>query len=67
MTEPPSYILGQTVIVKQLALAGTIVRIASGERVRRWPYLVSVPGRGVRAYSADELMPVPSSVRGPIV
>lgn len=58
-----TYTVGQSVIVKPLGgLSGTITRIATGAKVRRWPYIVSVNGVE-RAYSAEEIAPVPAGVK----
>ena len=49
--------VGDKVRVKRLAVIGEITHISG--RLKRWPYLVKIPGYGERSYSASELEQLP--------
>ena len=51
--------VGNKVRVKRLAVVGEITHISG--RLKRWPYLVRIPGYGERSYSADELEQLPQN------
>ena len=50
--------VGDKVRVKRLAAIGEITHIS--DRLKKWPYLVRVPGFGERSYSADEFELLPA-------
>jgi len=59
MSDEITYTVEQVVRIKDLNLPGAIKRIASGGKVRRWPYLILVPGHGIRSYGPDDIEPYP--------
>lgn len=54
----PDLNIGDKVRVKRLCVIGEITHISG--RLKKWPYLVKIPGHGERSYSADELEQLPS-------
>jgi hypothetical protein len=53
--------VGDKVRVHPLRQVGQITRVATG-KLKKWPYLVLVPGFGERSFAADELERLPVTV-----
>jgi hypothetical protein len=51
--------VGDRVRVHPLCAVGQITRVATG-KLKKWPYLVLVPGFGERSFGADELERLPA-------
>jgi hypothetical protein len=56
--------VGDKVRVHPLRQVGQITRVATG-KLKRWPYLVLVPGFGERSFGADELEQLPAGATVP--
>ena len=52
--------VGDRVRVHPLRAVGQVTRVATG-KLKRWPYLVLVPGFGERSFAADELEQLPAT------
>ncbi len=59
MTE--TYSVGDTVRVKAISAVGHVVAVSSGQKIKRWPIVVAVPGHGEMAYGIDELEKLPAT------
>lgn len=54
------FAVGDKVRVHPLLAVGQVTRVATG-KLKRWPYLVLVPGYGERSFAADELEKLPAT------
>jgi hypothetical protein len=60
----PTLSVGDKVRVHPLRAVGQITRVATG-KLKRWPYLVLIPGFGERSFAADELERLPAGATVP--
>lgn len=61
--------IGDTVRVKTTTppTVGRITRISTGEKLKRWPYLVSVPGHGEMSLGIADLEKLPDRAFAPML